>query len=148
MKNFKEKIKSVQFKLFSTMCIVITIIVLCLILANNIVLETFYIYSKTKTVKQVYQRINQYYQYNDGANIEKELKRIAFNNNFDIYIRTEDNVYIFSTDKDFFNVLNQFRDIEDIDKNGNNVLYKDNNMVITRVEDKTNNMNYINWKSI
>ncbi len=143
MKNFKEKIKSVQFKLFSTMCIVITIIVLCLILANNIVLETFYIYSKTKTVKQVYQRINQYYQYNDGANIEKELKRIAFNNNFDIYIRTEDNVYIFSTDKDFFNVLNQFRDIEDIDKNGNNVLYKDNNMVITRVEDKTNNMNYI-----
>ena len=34
MSNLKNKVKSVRFKLFATMCIVITIIVLCLIAAN------------------------------------------------------------------------------------------------------------------
>ena len=144
MANFKEKIKSVQFKLFSTMCIVIAIIVLCLILANNVVLETFYIYSKTKNVKQVYERINGYYEHSDSVNIEKELRRIAFNNNFDIFIKTEENVYIFSTDRDFYNNLNNLHNIENLDvSNNDNVLYKDEKVVVTRVEDTSNNMNYI-----
>lgn len=41
MSNLKNKVKSVRFKLFATMCIVIAIIVLCLIAANNIVLKRF-----------------------------------------------------------------------------------------------------------
>lgn len=74
------------------MCIVITIIVAFLILINNIVLETFYLYSKTNTVRQVYKKINNYYKYNMTTGIESELKRIAFNNNFDIYIKSDNDV--------------------------------------------------------
>jgi len=81
MSTFKERMKSVRFKLFFTMCIVITIIVLCLILANNVVLETFYLYSKTNTVRQVYHRINLYYEHNTTSNIEKELLKTLFCNN-------------------------------------------------------------------
>ena len=52
-------------------------------------LETFYLYSKTENVKQVYQKINNYYKYNTNSNIESELKRIAFNNNFSAYFQTD-----------------------------------------------------------
>ncbi len=86
----KRNFKSVRFKLFFTMCIVIAIIVLCLIAINNIVLESFYLYSKTKTVRDVYDKINNYYSSNNNSNyIEEELRRIAFNNNFDIFIETD-----------------------------------------------------------
>lgn len=144
MANLKEKVKSVRFKLFSTMCLVIAVIVLCLIAANNIVLETFYIYSKTNTVKTVYQRINNYYKYNeDGDGIEEELKRIAFNNNFDIYIKTEQNILIFSTDRDFYNMLNRLNSINEAKKvNGKNI-YEDENMTIKRINDINDNLSYL-----
>lgn len=139
----KEKMKSVRFKLFFTMCIVITIIVLCLILANNVVLETFYLYSKTNTVRQVYNRINSYYENSMTNNIEIELKRIAFNNNFDIFIKTEDGVYIFSTDKDFFNTLNKISSIESTKTGKDNVIYQDENIKIRRIDDEGNNISYL-----
>ena len=63
MEKFKDKIKSVRFRLFYTMCAVIIIIVGCLIAANNLVLENFYLHSKTESVKEVYQKINNYYSH-------------------------------------------------------------------------------------
>lgn len=143
MSNFKEKIKSVRFKLFATMCVVITIIVACLILANNIVLETFYLYSKTTTVRQVYQKINNYYKYNLETSIEKELKRIAFNNNFDIFIKAEDDVYIFSTDRDFYSTLNRLNNIEDVKRKDLNTIYEDSDVSIVKVDDENNNISYL-----
>ncbi len=143
MEKFKEKIKSVRFRLFSTMCIVIAIIVLCLITANNLVLETFYLHSKTESVKQVYEKINNYYKYNTNVNIESELRRIAFNNNFDIFIKTKAGVYLFSTDKDFYDTLNRLNDIEDLNKNTGNILFEDENVTIQKVNDTNNNISYI-----
>ena len=140
---FKEKIKSVRFRLFFTMCIVITVIVLCLITANNLVLETFYLHSKTENVKQVYEKINNYYKYNTNVNIESELRRIAFNNNFDIFIKTKAGVYLFSTDKDFYDTLNRLNDIENLNKNTDNILFKDENVTIRRVNDTNNNISYL-----
>lgn len=143
MAKLRDKVKSVRFKLFGTMCIVIIAIVLCLIAANNIFLETYYLYSKTNTVKQVYYRINNYYKYNANNNIEKELRRIAFNNNFDIFIKTEEGVFIFSTDKDFYSTLNRLNDITDIDKANDNIIYQDNEVTIRRIDDAGNNISYI-----
>ena len=144
MAKLKKKVKSVRFKLFSTMCIVIAVIVLCLIAANNIVLETFYIYSKTNTVKTVYQRINNYYKHNqNGDEIEEELRRIAFNNNFDIYIKTEQNILIFSTDRDFYNMLNRLNSINEVKKvNGRNI-YQDENITIRKINDTNDNLSYL-----
>ena len=54
MEKLKNNFKSVRFRLFLIMCIVIAVIVICLIIVNSVVLESFYIYSKTKTVRNVY----------------------------------------------------------------------------------------------
>lgn len=144
MAIMKEKLKSVRFKLFMTMCAVITVIVLCLIIANNVVLETFYLYAKTNTVKKVYYQIEGYYK--NGAKstkIENELKKIAFNNNFDIFIKAEDDVFIFSTDKDFYTTLSRITDIMEVEVRNNRVIYKDSNIMIQKVNDETSNLNYM-----
>ena len=49
MENIKNKFKSIRIKLFLTLCIAVIVIIVFLILTNNIVLETFYLYSKQKT---------------------------------------------------------------------------------------------------
>ena len=87
MERLKNKFKSVRVRLFLSLCIVIVIIILCLITINSIVLETFYLYSKMNTIKDVYARINEYYQSNSNINLEVELKKIAYKNNFDILIK-------------------------------------------------------------
>lgn len=143
MANLKERIKSVRFKLFATMCVVIIVIVACLILANNVVLETFYLYSKTNTVRQVYQKIDNYYKYNSETSIESELRRIAFNNNFDIFIKAENDVYIFSTDKDFYSTLNRLNNIEDVNRNKQDTIYEDVDVKIIKVDDTNNNISYL-----
>jgi len=56
MKYMKEKLKSVRVRLFLCLCIVVAMIVLFLIVINNVVLETFYLYSKTKNVKLAYEK--------------------------------------------------------------------------------------------
>ena len=107
MEKLKNNFKSVRFRLFLVMCIVIAVIVICLIIVNSVVLESFYIYSKTKTVRNVYTRINNYYNLNgNDVDLEEELRRIAFNNNFDIFIETEENVIVFSTDRDLYSTIN------------------------------------------
>ncbi len=143
MARIKEKLKSVRFRLFFTMCVVIVVIVVCLIVANNVVLETFYMYSKTKTVREVYNKINGYYNYDiPNAKIEAELRRVAFNNNFDIFIKTNDGVFIFSTDRDFYSTLSRINNIDENEEN-NNIIFKDHNMEIRRIDDDGNNISYI-----
>ena len=46
--KLENKVKSVRFRLFGILTISIILIILILVIVNNIVLETFYIYSKTK----------------------------------------------------------------------------------------------------
>ena len=141
MLKIKNSFRSVRFKLFFTMCIIIAIIVLCLVAINNIVLESFYLYSKTKTVRDVYKRINTYYNINQtGENIEEELRRIAYNNNFDIFIETDKNIIVFSTDKDLYSTINTITDAKNY---RNSIIYSDDNINISRINDKYNNINYI-----
>ena len=143
MQKIKNSFKSVRFKLFFTMCIVIAIIVLCLVVINSIVLESFYLYSKTKTVRDVYKKINAYYNINQNSDkIDEELRRIAYNNNFDIFIETNDNIIIFSTDRDLYSTIDTITNAKNY-KDNNTVIYSDNNIKISRVNDKYNNVNYI-----
>ena len=138
----KNHFRSVRFKLFFTMCIVIAIIVLCLVAINSIVLESFYLYSKTNTVRDVYNKINNYYNSNyNSSSIEQELRRIAFNNNFDIFIKTDQNIIAFSTDRDLYSIINI---ISEVDKKEDKLLiYSDARMSIQRIADKENNITYI-----
>lgn len=144
MEKLKEKFKSVRFRLFTVLCAVIIFLVLCLILINNVVLENFYVYSKTNTVKKLYNKINRYYDSPTlNANLENELRRIAFINNFDILIKTDTNLILFTTDRDFLSSLNRIRDDNELKQQEKEILYKDENMKICRVEDTNTNLTYI-----
>lgn len=146
MEKLKEKLKSVRVRLFVTLCIVIMFLVLCLVTINSLVLENFYMYSKTKNIKGVYQKINQYYEKPSlEYNLESELKKIAFRNNFDILIKTDTNLILFSTDKDFLDSLNKITDLTNPQENFSkaNTIYSDENMEIKRIVDNTNSLNYI-----
>ena len=145
MDKIKDKFKSVRFKLFFIMCVVILIIVLFLILINSIVLENFYIYSKTATIKQVYQKVNNYYaSENTNINLKTELKKIAYKNNFDILIKTDTNLIIFTSDKEFLSSTYILKDINEITReNINTQNDKKNNLNIKITTDETNNINYM-----
>ena len=115
MSRIREKLKSVRFKLFLIMCIVIIFIVCCLIIINSIVLGSFYAYSKVVTVRNVYNKINDYYaNVNSNMNLEEELRNIAFKNNFDIE-----------------------------ESNEPNVIYRDSNMVIRKIAGSNSSMSYM-----
>ena len=115
MEEIKLKFKSVRFKLFFTMCVVILVIILSLVLINSIVLENFYIYSKTATIKQVYQKVNDYYNTeNTNVDLKTELKKIAYKNNFDILIKTDTNLIIFTSDREFLSSTYILKDINEI----------------------------------
>ncbi len=146
MEKIKKQLKSVRFRLFITFCIVIMFLVFCLIAINRLVLENFYMYSKTKTIKGVYQKINAYYENPDlNSNLESELKKIAYKNNFDILIKADTNLIIFSTNRDFLDNLEKITNIMSINEQlkGDNIIYKDENMQIRKITDNTNNLNYI-----
>ena len=59
--KLKNTFKSIRFRLFGTLCVSIVLIIFCLIIINNVVLETFYLYSKTSTAIHICQSINSYY---------------------------------------------------------------------------------------
>ena len=140
----RSNFKSVRFKLFLTLCFVIAMIVLCLVAINSIVLESFYLYSKTQTVKGVYEKINNYYNLNGDINIQDELQRIAFNNNFDIFIETDQNVIVFSTNRDFYTILEVITDAGRYkDGNQDSVIYQDEEIRVEKINDQNNNISYI-----
>ena len=83
-----KRIKSIKSRLFIVLCITIVTIIAFLILANNIILERYYIYSKQQKLLTAYIEINDYYNNKTNINnLELELERISENNNFDILIK-------------------------------------------------------------
>ena len=113
MEQVKEKFKSIRVKLFLTLCIVVVIIIAFLILTNNFVLESFYLYTKMKTLNSIYERINNYYiqEQTDSTVIELELEKSAINNNFDILIQSENNISVYSTNRDFLSSIKELNAI-------------------------------------
>ena len=146
MKKLKEKLKSVRVRLFFTLCVIIMFLVLCLVIINNLVLENFYMYSKTKAIKEAYKRINDYYaEPSLEYNLENEIRKIAYRNNFDILIKTDTNLILFSTDRDFLDNINQITNLAELKGkfSRTNVIYKDKEIEITTIMDNSNNSNYI-----
>ena len=111
MDKLKKLIKSVRIKLFVTLSMVILLIIAFLVLVNNFVFGQFYLYSKTKALKSVYKMVNNYYINDDDINIEAQLERIAIKNNFDIVIKNNQNVNIYTSNKDFFSTFGQMNEL-------------------------------------
>ncbi len=141
----KEKLKSVRIRLFITLCLVVVALVISLIAVNSLVLENFYIYSKTNTIKELYEKINAYYEApNLDISLESELKKVAFRNNFDILIKADTDLILFSTNKDF---LSNITAVESKNRTHfeerKNLLYSDEKMTIRKIDDTSNSLNYI-----
>lgn len=137
--------KSIRTRLFLSLCIIVITIIISLILLNNFVLREFYQYNKEKQLKNVYTAINDYYNsYNNNKDLEEELDKIAINNNFDILIRNNENVSIYSSNKDFYSSIGEIvMTILREDKEQDNVLQKTDKYKISQFKDNKTNINYI-----
>ena len=137
--------KSIRTKLFLSLCIIVIAIIISLILLNNFVLRKFYEYNKEKQLENVYQTINEYY--NDDSNqknLSDELDKIAINNNFDILIRSSENVSVYSSNKDFYSAIGEMIiSILREEKNQSDVLERNEKYTISRYSDSKTKINYI-----
>jgi len=145
MGKIKRLFTSIRTKLFLSLCIIVSSIVLFLIILNNFVLESFYIYNKETALKSVYHLINDYY--NNSFNqvlIDKELEKIAVENNFDILIKSKDNQSIYTSNKDFYNSVREMLILSSKNISKEDILVnKENEYTISELNDKNTNINYI-----
>ncbi len=144
MDKLKKLIKSVRIKLFVTLSMVILLIIVFLVLVNNFVFGQFYLYSKTKALKSVYKMVNNYYINDDDINMEAQLERIAIKNNFDIVIKNNQNVNIYTSNKDFFSTFGQMNELTARFNNGNGQeIEKSDNYTIKKMKDNHNGVTYV-----
>lgn len=144
MKKVKV-LKSIRTRLFLSLCIIVIAIIVVLILLNNFVLRDFYEYNKEKQLENVYTTINNYYNGEEhSATLSEELDKIAINNNFDILIRSSDNVSIYSSNKDFYPSIGDI--LISIMREGreqSNVLKKTEKYTISKFNEGKTNISYI-----
>ncbi len=113
-KEIKDVFASVKVKLFITLSLTILLVIMFLIMVNNFALENFYLYNKEKTLKSVYYTINSYYRNpSQNNNIETELEKISIDNNFDILIKDNNGINVYTTNKNFSSVIGTINDIID-----------------------------------
>lgn len=110
--NIAETFSSVKVKLFTTLSMTILLIIIFLIIVNNFALENFYLYNKEKTLKSVYETINNYYNNPIQDNsIEIELEELSIKNNFDILVKDNNGINVYTTNKNFSSVMGSISDI-------------------------------------
>ena len=142
-KKIKEIFSSVKVKLFFTLSLTVLLIIIFLIIVNSFLLENFYLYNKKKTLKSVYETINSYYSNPiQDTLIEKELEKISVANNFDILIKDNNGINVYTTNKSFTSVIGTINDI--IDKfNEGKELEKNDKFSIKKQRDFKNGISYI-----
>ena len=142
-KEIKETLSSVKVKLFFTLSLTVLLIIIFLIIVNNFLLENFYLYSKQKTLKSVYETINNYYLNPlQDTNIETELEKISVKNNFDILIKDNNGINVYTTNKSFTSVIGTINDIIDKFNEGKEIESNDK-FSIRKQRDFKNGISYI-----
>ena len=140
----KNPFISVRIKLFLTISLVILGIITFLILVNNFVFGKFYLYSKRQVLKSVYTTVNDYYNNCEEGDLSSELEQIAIKNNFDILIRNNQNINVFTSSKDFFSTLGQMNEMTSkLHTRSNEVIEKSNNYRIIKIKDTQNGVTYV-----
>ena len=144
MTKKKNPFISVRIKLFLTISLVILGIITFLILVNNFVFGKFYLYSKRQVLKSVYTTVNDYYNNCEEGDLSSELEQIAIKNNFDILIRNNQNINVFTSSKDFFSTLGQMNEMTSkLHIGSSEVIEKSNNYRIIKIKDTQNGVTYV-----
>ena len=136
--------RSVRVKLFITLSLVILGIITFLILVNNFVFGRFYLYSKRQALKSVYLTVNEYYNTDENGDLSTELEQAAIKNNFDILIRDNQNVNVFTSNKDFFSTLGQMNEMTNkLNIGEGEIIEKNDAFSIRKMRDSKNGVTYV-----
>lgn len=136
---------SIRMKLFTSLCVIVLLIISSLILLNNFVLGKFYLYNKKQNLKNAYSIINDFYNKEYEQNeINSELEKIAIKNDFDILIKNYNNENIYISNKDFFTGIVQMSKMTSKNAMENsNILERKEKYMITELFDNVTNIKYI-----
>ncbi len=144
MKAKHNPLESVRVKLFVTISTIIILIIVFLVIVNNLVLGQFYIYSKRQALKSVYETVNEYYQNPQNQDLETQLEKIAIQNNFDILLKNDKNVSIYTSNKDFYSTLGQMNEMTLKFKVGmGEIIEESDQYVIKKIKDNNNGVTYV-----
>ena len=134
-----KKLNSIKVKLFIILCTTVIAIIAFFILASNIILEEYYLYSKQQKLLNAYTKINDYYNNKtDIKDIEIELEKVSISNNFDILIKANNNIIIYSSNRDFISNI----DIATKSEN-RNLIYSSDKVSIKKTSNFSNGLTYI-----
>ncbi len=142
LKKIRKALKSVRVKLFLMLSLIVLLIIAFLILVNNFVFGQFYLYSKTKDLKEVYGVINDYYNNPTDIDINSELEKLAINNNFDILIKDDDNINIFTSNKDFLSTFGEMNAMTNA-INAGELIEENDKFIIRRLRENKTGISYI-----
>lgn len=139
----REKLSgSIRAKLFASLCIIVLSIIVFLIILNSFILEKFYLYSKENSLKQVLKNINEFYTLNYSQNeLDTELERIAISNNFDILIKNNYGINIYTSNKDFYSLIGGVT--LNINNQNIKILESKDNYTISEMKDGRTNITYV-----
>ena len=144
LNSIKYKTKSIRIRLFLILSITVLTIIVALILMNNIILKSFFLYSKEQTLLDVYNQINEFYKNpEDSEKMKNDLQKIAVNNNFDILIQKENYINVYTSNREFGLSNIEINKILEESNKENEALYNKENVNIKKVADSKNNMKYI-----
>ena len=149
MKKIKNALNSVRIKLFITLSLVVLMIIMFLIVVNNFIFGEFYLYQKRQALKSVYEIVNNHYNGATQNDLESQLEKIAIQNNFDILIRNNQNVSIYTSSKDFFSTYGQMSEMTNrFNTNNGEIIEEGENFTIKKLKDTKNGITYILLASI
>ena len=139
--------KSIRAKLFISLSITIITIIVFLILLNNFVLESYYLFSKQNNLIKVYKNINDYYlNPYESDKLEMELEKASTDNNFDIIIKTDTGINVYTSSKDFSSTIGKITEIENSASgffSPKTILYKNDKIIVRKTQDSKSEINYI-----
>ena len=127
--------KSIRFRLFGTLCISIVLIIFCLVIINNVVLETFYLYTKTNTAINISKNINNYYNGILTYNINDKLREQERTNNIDILILDDNFNVEYCSNQEIIENVNK---LETLHGTRNTIIYSQNNILVQSIKDSQN----------
>ena len=142
MRKINKKYNSIRFKLFITLAISVVIIILFLIVLNNIVLESFYLYTKQGALVDIFDEVNKAYNTNQSEKvITNILSNYAAKSNYDIILETQDGINLYTSNENFIQTINEMNALRS-DTN-RNIIYANKNVNIKKVKDPSDNITYI-----
>ena len=107
---------------------------------NSLVLETFYTVSKIMAVKREYNKINEIYN-NGSDSALVQIRNDALANNFDILIKTDTNLIIFTSDREFLSSTYILKDINEI--KSKSIEENETKINVKVTTDEVNNVSYM-----